>query len=416
MSILIKNVLLNNKSQDIFIKGNLIAKIANEINKKADKIIDGKDRAVLPGFINMHTHAAMVFLRGYADDMPLKEWLEKKIWPAEAKLTENDIYWGIKLACLEMIKTGTTCFNDMYWFPASSIRAVEEMGLRAFIGLTIIDFDEKGNKEAVEKQYKILKRRTGDRVVLTIAPHAIYTVKKENLIWAKKFARKNKLLLHIHVSETKKEVDDCIKQYRCRPIQYLEKIRFLGKNVILAHAVWLSDKEIKILAKRKCSIVYNPVSNMKLAVGEAFSYNKLRDAGVNVTIGTDGPSSNNNLDMIEEIKFAALLQKHESGDPTLLSAKEVLYCATQNAVRALGLKAGVIKEGYLADLILIRLNRPEMMPTYHLSSDIVYSACSCCVDSVICDGKILMQNRKLSKHINEKEILNKIKIISKKFI
>ena len=407
MSILLKNVILAGQKKDIFIKGNKIERIGNNLNLKADQKIDGKrERAVLPGFVNCHTHAAMSLLRGYADDLTLKEWLEDKIWPLEAKMGPEDIYWGTKLACLEMIKSGTTAFNDMYFFPEAEIQAVAEMGLRALIGLVVFDLSESGKPENIAKTYYRLKSKQSDLVKLSIAPHAIYTVSKENLIWSKNFAQKEKLLLHIHLSETEKEVRDCLKKHKMRPAEYLNKIGFLGANVISAHSVWLSEKEIKTLAEKEVSPVYNPCSNLKLVSGEIFPYKIFREKKVNICLGTDGAASNNSLDMIKEMKFASLLQKHREKDPTLLSAKESLGIATKNGARALKINAGEVKKGKLADLILIDLNKIYFSPGYNLTSDLVFSAAGDCVSDLISDGKILMRDRKIN---GEEKIIKEIK-------
>jgi 5-methylthioadenosine/S-adenosylhomocysteine deaminase len=398
MSILIKNVILESKKKDIFIEENKIEKIGENLDLKANEKIDGRgEKAVLPGFVNCHTHSAMTLFRGYADDFPLKEWLTKKIWPLEQKITEDDVYWGTKLACLEMIKTGTTCFNDMYWYGEAVIEAAREMGLRAVVGPLIIDFDKKrGSIENFEKMYQKFKLKlTGvGSLSISVAPHSIYGVSKENLIWAKDFAEKENLLLHIHLSETEEEVNGCLKLAKLRPVEYLEKIGFLNGNCILAHSIWLNEKEIEILAKRKCSVVYNPCSNMKLASG-IFPYKKLKEAGVNICLGTDGPASNNSLDMFLEMKFASLLQKIKEMDPTIAPAKEIFEIATKNGAKALKINAGEIKVGKLADLILIDLNQISLTPGHNLVSDIVYSAKGNCVSDLICNGKILMQDRKI---------------------
>jgi 5-methylthioadenosine/S-adenosylhomocysteine deaminase len=395
MSLLIKNIILKGEKKDIFIEGNKIRKIREKLNLKAAEKIDGKgERAVIPGLINCHTHAAMSLFRGYGNDLPLKEWLEKKVWPLEAKLTQDDVYWGTKLACLEMIKSGTTCFNDMYWYPEAAVEAVKEMGLRAMIGLVMIDFLPNGSKENIEKLFNKLRTKQLTTIQLAVAPHSIYGVSKENLIWSKNFSKKNNLLLHSHLSETQKEVKDCLKKYRQRPAEYLDKIGLLNRNCVLAHSVWLSDKEIEILAKRKCSVVYNPCSNMKLGSG-VFPYRKLKKAGVNITLGTDGPASNNSLDMFSEMKFASLLQKVREMDPTVAPAKEIFEIATKNGAKALKINAGEIKEGKLADLILIDLNHVSFQPGHNFISDIVYSASGDCVSDVICNGKILMRERKI---------------------
>jgi len=395
MSILIKNVILNGKRRDILIEGNKIEKIGKNLNLRADEKIDGKEqKAVLPGLINCHGHSAMTLFRGYADDLPLKEWLEKKIWPLEAKLNREDVYWGTKLACLEMIKTGTTCFNDMYWSEEASVEAAEEMGIRAKIGLVVLDFLPMGKRENIEKYWNIFKRKKFKTVTFSIAPHSIYTVSKESLVWAKNFAKKNNLLLHIHLSETEKEVKDCQKKYRLRPVEYLNKIGFLNQDCILAHSIWLSEKEIKILTQRRCNVVYNPCSNMKLASG-IFPYKKIRKAGINICLGTDGPASNNNLDLFEEMKFGALLQKVKEKDPTVASASEIFEIATKNGAKALRINAGEIRVGKLADLILIDLNQVCLIPGHNLISDIVYSCSGTCVSDVIVNGKVLMRDRKV---------------------
>jgi 5-methylthioadenosine/S-adenosylhomocysteine deaminase len=375
MTLLLKNIILNNKKQDIFIKENKIEKISESLNLPADEKIDGKgEKAVLPGLINCHTHAAMTLFRGQADDLPLNDWL-KKIWALEKKLTEEDIYQGTKLACLEMIKTGTTCFNDMYWHPEAAVQAIEETKIRAVVGLTFLDSLPMGKKENIEKYWKIFKKKKFKTITFSIAPHSIYTVSKENLIWAKNFAKKNNLILHIHLSEAEEEVKDCLKKYKMRPVEYLDKIGFFSNNCVLAHSIWLSDKEIKILRKRNCSVVYNPCSNMKLASG-IFPYQKFQKANVNICLGTDGSASNNNLDLFEEMKFGALLQKISEMNP-------------------LKINSGEIKKGKLADLILIDLNKTCLAPKHNLISSLIYSCSGNCVSDVVCDGRILMKNKKM---------------------
>lgn len=415
MNLLIKNIILDNNERDIFIEGNKIKKIGKNLNLKAEDKIDGKgEKAALPGLINCHTHSAMTLFRGYGDDLPLKEWLTKKIWPLEKKLTEDDIYWGTKLAILEMIKSGTTTFNDMYWYPEAQIAAAREMGLRAKIGLVMADFLPMGNKENVERLYRKINAKKPDYISLTIAPHSIYGVSKENLIWAKNFAKENNLLLHTHLSEAEEEVRGCLKLTKLRPVEYLEKIGFLGENCVLAHSIWLNDKEIKILAKRKCNVVYNPCSNMKLASG-IFPYKKLKEAGVNICLGTDGAASNNSLDMFSEMKLASLLQKIKEKDPTIAPGKEIFEIATKNGAKALKINAGEIKVGKLADLILIDLNKAYFKPGHDFISDIVYSASGDCVSDVICKGKILMRERKIKGEEEiKKEATKRAKLLVKK--
>jgi len=396
MTILIKGVAFNEAKKDIYIEGNRIAAIEDTVDRRADTVLSGSGKAAIPSFVNGHTHAAMTLLRGYADDMPLQEWLEKKIWVMEARMTEEDIYWGAKLACLEMIKTGTTFFNDMYWYWNGTARAVEEMGLRAAVSAVFIDFfsEEKAKEQkALNRALFEGSRQFSDRVRFTLGPHAIYTVSEESLKWASDFARKNNLLLHIHVSETQKEVEDCIGKHGERPVEYLDRIGFLGPNVIACHSVWLSPQEIDLMKRHDVKVVHNPISNMKLTVGNTFPYRQIQAAALTVCLGTDGCSSNNDLDMLETMKFASLLQKHHTMDCTALPSREVFEMATIRGAEAFGLDCGRIEVGALADMALIDLQRPELTPHFDLYSDLVYAANGSCIDTVICDGKILMTER-----------------------
>jgi len=409
MSLLIKNIILGERKVDIFVENGKISKIKKSLNLKAKEKIDAKgEKAILPGFVNCHTHSAMILLRGFGEGLSLKDWLEKVIWPLEEKLTEDDVYWGTKLACLEMIKSGITTFNEMYFYPKAQIEATKEMGQRAILGLVLVDFSTKGcDKKTIEKIYTKLKSllKNCPTIKLSIAPHAIYTVSKENLIWAKNFAKKEKLLIHMHLSETEREVKECKKKHKMGPVEYLEKIGFLGENCVFAHSIWLSEKEIEILAKRKCSLIYNPTSNMKLASG-IFPYKKVKEKGINVCLGTDGPASNNSLNFFFEMKIASLLQKISNMDPQILPAKEVIGLATKNGAKALKIDSGEIKVGKLADLILIDLNKISLFPKENLISNLVFSANPDCVSDVICNGKILMRDGIIE---NEKTILNKAK-------
>ncbi len=403
MSILLKDT---ENYGNVYIDGGTIAEVGCAAYD-ADTVIDASNKALVPGFVNTHTHAAMTLFRGYADDLPLQTWLQDHIWPLEAKLTEEDVYWGTKLACLEMIRNGTTAFNDMYWHALASARAVDDMGIRAAISNVFIDVaseSDGGDDEAVQKESRKLtgrlKKDYSDRITPALGPHAIYTVSEESLRWIAEFAREARadgcdLLIHIHVSETEQEVNDCIERTGMRPVEYLDHIGFLGPNVIAAHCVWLDDHEIALLAMHDVKVAHNPVSNMKLAVGMAMRYPELRAAGVNISLGTDGCASNNNLDMLETAKFASLAQKAAANEPTMLPADESFAMITRNGADALriGSGAGSISEGSAADLLLIDLLLPEMTPFHNLNSNLVYSAHGGCVDTTICDGVVLMQNR-----------------------
>ncbi|MDF7807616.1 amidohydrolase [Pontiellaceae bacterium B12219] len=394
MGLLIKKVELGTEITDVLIEGNRISRIAAELECDGAEVINGSGKAIVPGFVNMHTHASMTLMRSYADDLELHDWLTNHIWPLESKLNEEDIYHGARLACLEMIKSGTTCFNDMYWHFNGVARAVEEMGLRAMLSSVFIDFNDPDRAAMERKQAEQLFEQSktySDRIGFALGPHAIYTVSESSLKWAKAFADEHGLLFHIHISETEKEVNDCVELHGLRPIQWLEKIGLLGPNVIAAHGIHVTDEEIELLAKHQVKVVHNPVSNMKLASG-AFPYQRMAQAGIELSLGTDGASSNNNLCMLEEMKIAALQAKLIHADPTVLPAQQVFEMATCNGARALGLDAGIIEEGMLADCVLVDLNNPRLVPGYNLIDDLVYSADSSCIDTVICDGKVLMQN------------------------
>lgn len=393
MSIFIKNVLHQGEPTNVYIEDNLIADIGPTV--EADHTIDGSKLALLPGLVNTHTHAAMTLLRSYADDMELHEWLQEEIWPIEAKLSPDDIYWGTRLACLEMVKSGTTCFNDMYFHLDMQAKAVRDSGMRAVLSEGFIDFlKPEVGEELLTKTTKLIgdvRKLNSDRIKPALGPHAIYTVSKESLQKIKEISDDEDLLVHFHLSETKEEVDNCIKEYGKSPVGFLDEIGFLGPRLIAAHSVWLDEKEIATLAKAGVKASHNPVSNMKLAVGKAIPYASMRKAGLNISLGTDGCASNNNLDMFESMKFAALLQKFSSNDSTMMPANETFRLATANGAQALGFDAGVVEVGKLADLILVDTRLPSFHPNHDLISNVVYSANGSCVDTVICDGKILMR-------------------------
>ena len=393
MSILIKNVFLAGKKTSIFVEGNVISKIGTDAGSKSDVVIDGSGKAAIPGFVNCHTHAAMTLMRGYADDLPLQEWLERHIWPLEAKLSEEDVYWGSKLACLEMIKSGTTCFNDMYWHLKGTLKAASESGLRSVLSSVFIDRlrPEKAREQRRQAEKLVKETKARERIKIALGPHAIYTVTKESLEWVREFAMKNDLLVHMHLSETKQEVEDCEKEHGKRPVEYLNDLGLLNPNLVCVHCVWLDEKEITLLAKNNVKVVHCPTSNMKLSVGREISYEEMHRNGINVTLGTDGCASNNSLDMFGAMKTAAILHKMMGDNPTILPAADAFKMATENGAKALRINAGRITEGALADVVLIDLKKPELVPLHNLTSNLVYSATGSCVDTVICDGRMLMQ-------------------------
>lgn len=393
MSILIKKVRLGDGVVDVLIRGNRFESIGADMDVLADVVLNGSGLAILPSFHNAHTHAAMTLLRGYADDMELHTWLSGHIWPFEAQLTEEDVYWGAKLACLEMIRSGTTFFTDMYWHWRGTARAVEEMGLRAALSAAFFDFDDPERAESMKRQVVDLHEQSASylpRIQFVLGPHAIYTVSADSLRWAAEYARQHGLRVHIHLSETSKEVEDCLARHGLRPVEYLHSLGFLGPHLSLAHAVWLNEKEMELLAAYGVYVAHCPVSNMKLASGQ-FDLAGMRRHGVPVALGTDGCASNNSLDMFGEMKAASLLAKVTAMNPSLFPAQEVLDAATVVGAQMYGLQSGRIATGAPADCVLVDLNRPDMTPDHHLASNLVYSASSACVDTVICDGRILMR-------------------------
>ena len=393
----ISNVLVNGSVCQCQLENGVIAAVAPELPPPSAgcKFIDGTNKALLPAFYNTHTHAAMTLLRGYADDMELFRWLNECIWPFEAKLTADDIYLGTRLAMLEMIRSGTVFFNDMYWHQLATVRAAEEIGMRAAIGLLYIEGQNgeilgrniRSNTEILERS-----RDFSSRIQLTDAPHAIYTVSEKNIRKAVGAARSSGRRVHIHVSETSREVEDCRRAHNgMTPVEYLDSIGAAGSDIIYAHAVHITDRDMEIMAEGGTVISHCPCSNYKLASG-AFPYAAAGKHGCRITLGTDGCSSNNNLAMGEEMKFAALNAKIQSGDPTAGTAAEIWRAATLNGAEAFGINGGVIAPGRVADCLLVNLQCPEFIFNYDMASDMVYANGSSAIDTVICDGRILMED------------------------
>lgn len=426
-SILIKNadwIVTQNPNRDvlkessIYIEGEKIVEIGNP-KVKADFVINGKNKIILPGLINTHTHLGMTILRGFLDDMELHEWL-KKSWSVESKMTNKDVYYSSLLGCIEMIKNGITCFHDMYFFGDYVLKAVDESGMRGIFSQGILDTPilEFKTLDQALKLVSRLKRKwkRNERTMVNLGPHAIYTCSKETLIKTKQFADENKLTLHTHLSETKKEVEDCIKKTGMRPVEYLESISFLSPNVMAAHCCWLTEKEMKILEKNGVKVSHNPVSNMKTTAGIA-PIPEMINHGICIGLGTDSAASNNCLDLFQEMKVAALIHKVNKCDPVMVPAKKVLEFATIDGARALGLENQIssIEIGKKADIISIDLNKPHLQPTYGkqtVLSNLVYSAKGNDTCDVICNGEILVKDNKLLT-VDEEKIHNEVnKIIS----
>ena len=390
-SLLLKGVLLDSRQSNILIRDGRFADIDAPAETPADKVVDASGLAILPALYNTHNHAAMTLMRGYADDMPLEKWLQEYVWPFEDKLTAADIRRGSDIAVSEMLSSGSVFFSDMYFEIDETVKAVEESGMRAAIGITVMENHSKSVEEQKMQYVRDWKDPTGGRIQLVMAPHSVYTVGPDKLKRSAAFARKNGLRLHIHVAETRTEVQNCIRDYGTTPVRYLDSLGFLGPDVIAAHCVHVDAEEWKILAGRGVTVAHCPCSNMKLGSGR-FPYELAIESGCRITLGTDGASSNNNLDLREEMKFAALLAK-VAGDPSLLPATEVFRWASRNGAEAFGLDAGEIARGKLADAILVDLGRSSMQPCHNLVSNFVYSADSSVIRHVICDGQLVYTAR-----------------------
>ena len=383
---------------------------------KSEKIIDAGNSIIMPGLINTHTHAAKVYFRGIADDLPLSIWLEKHIWPAEAKYINKDFIKNAStLACLEMIKSGVTCFNDMYFFEQETASVAERMGMRVLIGEVILDFPTpscKNPEEALKKtEDMILKYKNSELISVAVAPHSIYACSKENLIKAKELADKYSVNLHIHISETKKENKDCLRDNKKSPVKYLDELEFLDNKTIAAHSVWLDGADIEIYKNRQVKISHCPISNMKLASG-VMNFKKMNELGLTISLGTDGAASNNTLDLFSDMRVCALLHKVSNLNPEIASAFEIVKTATINGAIALGIddKIGSLEIGKKADIITINLNKPHLTPIYNPYSHLIYAVNSADVENVIINGKVIMRDREVLK-ADEEKILREAKTL-----
>ncbi len=416
--ILLENIEIDGVRKDISIEGGIIRSIVPHDAATAGKTVcaermDCSGMAAVPGFVNMHTHAAMSLMRGVGEDIAFHEWLDR-VWKIEANLDEEFVYWGTKVACLEMIKSGTTTFNDHYWYPRQGQKAGREMGLRTVSSYVVINKatpkEDEEDKERCMRFYEdSLSWPSNSR--FSMAFHAPYSVSEDKMIWAAEFARKHNLPLHIHLSETKKELEDSKAAHKgLSPVEYLDAIGVLGPNLIAAHTLWISEHDVELLGAHRVTCVHNINSNLKISSGYHFMYSELRDAGCRVCIGTDGCASSNNLDMLEAMKTTAIMQKGWRFDPTVCPIPDLLDMATRNGAEALGLNSGVLAEGKDADLAIVDTDNYHFLSPGSFLANFIYSAHSDCIDSLICDGKFVMKHRTVR---GEKEILREAgKVIS----
>jgi 5-methylthioadenosine/S-adenosylhomocysteine deaminase len=371
---------------------------AEERDAAAERV-DGKDLLFLPGLVNTHGHAAMTLLRGYADDLKLQEWLERYMWPMEAKFTGEDVYWGTALAAAEMIKSGTTTFADMYDHMDRVAEVAATSGLRAVLCRGVIGLgSEEVRRRKLDEAIRFAREWNGQadgRIRTMMAPHSPYTCPPAYIERFVEAAHELDLPIHTHMSETAAEVEQNVRDYGVRPVEHLDRLGVFTRPTLVAHAVHLTDEEIALLAERGVAVSHNPVSNLKLASGVA-RVSELLKAGVTVGLGTDSAASNNNLDLFEEMRLAALLHKGVTGDPTAVPADEALRMATLYGARALGLdKVGMLRPGWRADLIAVSTARPHFVPHTDLVSHLVYAASGADVVHVWVNGKPLMRGREL---------------------
>ena len=386
----------------------------------SEKIIEGKDKVVFPGLINTHTHAAMVYFRGLADDLPLQDWLEKHIWPNEMKwLSSEFVDDAVELACLEMLKAGVTTYADMYFYEDTAAGKVEKIGMRGVLGSGIIDFPWKDIAQSADDYFRhaedlINNWKDSELITPCVAPHATFTCGPDNYKRAKEMADTHNVPLHTHLAETEFEVSECRKRYGKTPVEHLDAIGFLSERVVAAHCVWLTDKEIEILAEKKTGVSHCIESNLKLASGIA-PLPKLLNAGVKVAFGTDGAASNNDLNILGEMSTAAKVHKAVSMDATVVDSKTALLMATKNGAEILGLgeKTGSIKPGKKADLVIAGLDQPHLTPIYDIYSHITYCMRPSDIETVMVNGKIVIDKGQPAT-LDEAEVIAKAKAWRKK--
>lgn len=405
---------------DIYVEGSIITGVGAEPEGfSLDRCIDGKNRMVIPGLINSHTHAYMTLFRNYADDVCFDDWLMKNIMPLEDTLKPEDGYWGSLLGCLEMIRTGTTAFLDMHMFEGQSVRAADEAGMRAVIsrGLSGEGDGEGGArriKEAIDEM-EAYRRTGGNRISFMLAPHAIYTCDQKYLENIVRLAGERDMGIHIHIQESKGELQGAMKNYGCSPVELLDKIGMFDGHTVAAHCVHLSETDMDILCGRHVSIATNPISNLKLGNGVA-PVTELMKKGASLCIGTDGAASNNALNLFREMSVLCLIHKGIREDAKAVAAVDALRFATVNGARALGMedRTGRIREGMKADLCILNIDKPEFYPRNNLVSALVYSANGSEVETVIIDGSIVMENNEM-KTIDEERVYYETERIRRSF-
>jgi len=389
---------------------------------KPDKKISGRRKLAMPGLVNAHTHSAMTLMRNAADDLPLHKWLFERIFPIEDKLTDEDVYWGTLLGVAEMIKSGTTAFADMYLHMDAAAKAVAETGARVNLSRSPLEFHSNGGLKAIDtfddfrRYHKEWNGREDGKIKVYVEVHSTYLFDIESLKRAAELAKETKTGIHIHLLETEKERKESFEKYGKSPVEICLETGIFDVPVIGAHLVHIDKKDIELLKSAGVNAVHNPTSNLKLGSGISPVHSML-EAGINVAIGTDGTASNNNLNMLEEMHLAALINKGYVMNPELVTAKQAFIMATANGAKAIGFgdETGIIRKGMKADIILLDIDKPHLCPLNNPYSAIVYSACGSDVDTVIVDGTVLMENRKLTT-IDEERVMYEANMRSKRLI
>lgn len=421
MSVLLKNISMLDvikgeivKDIDILIEEDKITKIEKGIEFPADNIINGEDKLAIPGLVNSHSHLGMATLRNFADDLNLNDWLMTAIFPIEAKMVPDDVYWASQLSIIEMIQSGVTTFCDNYYFMDKVADATIESGMRALLTRGLADIDGKGDEKLKETEdlYQKYNNSGEGRIRIAPAPHAIYTCSTEFLVKIMEMAERLNTIINLHVSETIKEVNDCIAKTGMTPVNYLDDIGMLRFHLLAAHCTHITEEEINLVRNRSFYPVYNPTSNLKLASGFT-PIDLMLKKKMNIALGTDGSSSNNNQNMVEEIHIASLVNKAVTLNAEAVPAIEVLKMATINGARALGIEkeTGSIEVGKKGDIAIFNLNSPSFTPRNNLISALCYSAQSNDVETVIVDGKIIMKNKEILT-LDVEKVLNKVNAIS----
>lgn len=406
------------KREDLFINGTSIESIGKCKNETWDSYaeIDAAGQLIMPGLINMHTHVYMTFMKNSADDMPLNSWLQKRIFPIEAKMEASDFYWATLLGCIEMMKTGTTCYLDMHICENECAKAARDAGMRAFLGKCITGTDLYGDGyQSFSSALKEKDQFENDLLTFVLSPHSIYACSDKLLSQISQEAQQRKMFKHIHLAESEKERNDCLLQHKKTPVSFLNDIGFLDEKTIAAHCVKLDKNDIALLSSHHVSIATNPSSNAKLGNGTA-PVLSLHNSGVNVCIGTDSAASNNTLNMFREMGVFSLLQKAVNSSSTVFSANDVLTCATMNPAKALGMekRIGEITEGAFADLVFLDLDTPSLFPNNDIVSSLCYSANGSEVRSVMIHGSFVMKNREITTIDSERVYYEINQMVKKK--